>query len=106
MEKINQLLLQEKKEILSKSLPDELDASGDETDIIQAKIIMTVSSRLASRDKERLEKIEAALLKIQNNNYGNCDDCGEEISEKRLLVNPQFETCISCAHQREMNSKK
>ncbi|WP_369075959.1 TraR/DksA C4-type zinc finger protein, partial [Escherichia coli] len=35
-------------------------------------------------------------------------DCGDEIAEKRLMFNPHFLTCISCAEAREMeeNNRK
>lgn len=107
LEKIKELLVKEKNEILNKVKQDEeVDSSGDEIDAIQAKILTNINSVLQSRDKEKLEKIQSALVKIHNNNYGNCDDCGDKISEKRLLINPHFEVCISCAEQREMDAKK
>jgi DnaK suppressor protein len=42
-----------------------------------------------------------ALEKMDNNEYGLCDDCGDEIPEKRLSINPYFLTCVGCAEERE-----
>src|SRR4051812_31785727 len=107
IEKIENLLLSERNNILSKlSQNTDIDFDGDETDEVQANLIASINNQLSSLDKEKLVKTNNALLKIKNGNFGQCEDCSEEISEKRLLVNPGFSTCISCAEHLELEIKK
>ena len=47
--------------------------------------------------KERLNKIEKALKKIQNGNYGICEKCGQKIEELRLKIDLAVETCRNCS---------
>jgi RNA polymerase-binding transcription factor DksA len=41
----------------------------------------------------RLEEINDALEKIEENRYGECEICSEDIEEDRLEVNPAARTC-------------
>lgn len=41
-------------------------------------------------------EVETALKKIAKNKYGICEDCGKEISKKRLEVLPTAQYCIDC----------
>ena len=42
-------------------------------------------------------KISAALARIEEEEYGWCAECGSEISERRLDVDPTAHLCIECA---------
>lgn len=106
LEKIKKNLVDEREAILSRNYSSEVDIDGDETDEIQGNIIATVTQQLSSRDAQKLVKIDSALKKIDENNFGLCDDCGEDIAEKRLEHNPHFSNCISCAEQAEMDIKQ
>ncbi len=44
-----------------------------------------------------IQKIDAALKRIEDDEYGFCIDCGEEIADKRLSVDPAASHCIKCA---------
>jgi DnaK suppressor protein len=44
-----------------------------------------------------LARIDAALSRIKDNDYGYCLNCGEEIAEKRLEIDPAATHCIKCA---------
>ncbi len=46
-----------------------------------------------------LQKIDAALQRIEAGDYGFCVHCGEEIEIKRLENDPTVPTCISCAQE-------
>lgn len=106
-EKIKNILALQKKDILKLQNTDaDIDCHGDETDEIQAAMIMDLTNKLNSRNTNKLIQIENALAKIKDNSYGLCDDCGEMISEKRLLANPHFLTCIFCAENREFEDKQ
>ncbi len=46
---------------------------------------------------EEIQRINAALLRIESNDFGFCVTCDEEISEPRLNNDPAVPTCINCA---------
>jgi DnaK suppressor protein len=101
-------LLAQKQSILDLSnVPvDIVDNDGDETDEIQANILMGINNQLNIRNNAKLSQINDALIRMELDNYGICEDCGEEINYKRLLVNPYFLTCISCAEAIEMQARQ
>ncbi len=41
----------------------------------------------------RLDEINNALKKIEDNTYGKCEICGDDIEEDRLEANPAAKTC-------------
>ncbi|MBA3613965.1 MAG: TraR/DksA family transcriptional regulator [Nitrospirales bacterium] len=48
----------------------------------------------------QLQRIESALQRLENGKFGWCMRCGEEISRKRLEVDPTAPLCIACADGR------
>ena len=50
-----------------------------------------------SDDGDRLERIEAALDRIGQGNYGLCEECGGRIPKARLEVLPDTPYCVKCA---------
>ena len=49
------------------------------------------------RRQADLIRIEAALERLQNDDYGFCENCGEEIAPKRLEIDPLATRCTQCA---------
>lgn len=83
----------------------ELDIAGDEVDAIQGTQISSVLSKLSEREIIQLGKINKALEKISNGSFGECEECGEDIPEKRLLAKPDATTCVFCAEKLEKLAK-
>jgi DnaK suppressor protein len=108
LQKMKSLLLAEKQEILKKSTDQEVsvDTEGDETDEIQGNMLIELNNQLTSRNHAKLNQIDAALKRIEDKTYGICQDCEEKIPEKRLLMNPYFQTCVSCAEEREAEERQ
>jgi DnaK suppressor protein len=50
--------------------------------------------------RETLAEIDAALAKLEQGAYGQCESCGGEIAEARLDAMPMARQCISCASKR------
>ncbi|GGD40693.1 TraR/DksA family transcriptional regulator [Sinisalibacter lacisalsi] len=50
-----------------------------------------------ARRAARRSRIMAALARMDEDEFGYCTDCGEEIAPKRLDLDPTMPTCISCA---------
>lgn len=56
---------------------------------------------LCERDRELLNMVQDALLKIRENSYGFCEECKETINEKRLEALPWVRFCINCQNKKE-----
>lgn len=61
--------------------------------------------RLRDRERKLLKKIDEALLRIEAGTFGTCEECGEEIDEKRLKVRPVATLCIACKEDQELNER-
>ena len=55
----------------------------------------------AVRREQTLRRIEAALQRLDNDEFGYCLECGESINIKRLEFDPTVELCIDCASAAE-----
>ena len=73
----------------------------DEIDLLNAHQEEKLSSRLSQRNLLFLKKVEAAKAKILDGTYGTCEDCGDDISQKRLLARPTASLCIGCQEAKE-----
>lgn len=49
------------------------------------------------RRRIELQRIDAALARIEAGDYGYCINCGEEIPKGRLEFDPAVATCVDCA---------
>ena len=63
--------------------------------------------QLKERDRERklLQKIDEALIKIDNHEYGYCVSCGAEIGFERLEARPTTDQCIDCKELDEIKER-
>lgn len=63
-------------------------------DAIQVQEMALAAKR---RRQAELNRIQAALKRLDDGDYGYCVSCDEPIARKRLDVDPATPTCISCA---------
>ena len=63
-------------------------------DALQAQQMAQETQR---RRQQQLLRIEGALRRLTEEDYGYCMACGEEISLGRLRVDPAATRCIGCA---------
>jgi DnaK suppressor protein len=106
IKRMKEILLAQKQFLLLKSTQTvDIDVDGDEIDEIQGSLILDLATQLNTRDLAKLRLVESALQRIEDQTYGLCQDCDNKISEPRLLANPHFITCISCAEEREREEK-
>ena len=109
MEEIKRLLLEEKAALLENirektgnqhklqnDIGDAIDSSVEEQD-------RELDLLLQDRDQARLKGIENALQRMESNDFGYCDECGENISKKRLMAVPLTSMCINCQSIEERN---
>ena len=90
--------LEEDMTLDSNDLPDEMDLASSE-------YLQSFTFRLRGREKVFLDKIEKALRKIEEGSFGICEECGEEISVKRLEARPETTLCIRCKEDQERHEK-
>jgi DnaK suppressor protein len=67
-------------------------------DAMQAQ---AMSKETGRRRRQKLLQIEAALRRLENDDYGYCQECGDEIAPARLAVDPTVLLCIRCAEASE-----
>ena len=94
-EEMKQALLAAKQKLKEdlKGLNAHTELGGDDDSNVQEVEDDEVSRNLIARMKLDLEKIDAALAKIENGTYGT-DDAGKEISEERLRALPWADKAI------------
>jgi DnaK suppressor protein len=56
---------------------------------------------LMENEGDALEQIESALERIDENTYGDCEECGAKIPKARLNAIPYTSLCVKCASQSE-----
>jgi RNA polymerase-binding protein DksA len=61
---------------------------------------------LASAEQVMLNRIDEALKKIENGEYGNCENCEKPISFKRLKAVPYAKMCIKCQEDEEKKVRR
>lgn len=78
---------------------------GDEVDIVSTEKENQMDFRLKARNAVYLKKVRKSLHKIEEGTFGECEDCGVEISKNRLMARPTADLCIACkeAQEREEN---
>jgi len=57
----------------------------------------------AALERQRAEKarLRRALKRLDDDDYGWCEECGREIPAARLEIDPAAEYCVACAGRRE-----
>ena len=93
-EYFRQKLVSWKKDLLKESsqtlnnLQNENEAKPDITDRASEEIDRSFELRTRDRERKLINKIDAALQRIEDGSYGYCDETGDPISIKRLEARP------------------
>ncbi len=78
------------------------DDFPDEMDLALAESSLSFAGRIRERESKLLRRIEEALERIDQGDYGECTSCGEEVGVKRLLARPVARLCITCKDEQEL----
>jgi RNA polymerase-binding transcription factor len=112
IEKLKQTLL-ERQRVLTQEVSDQraqtaeegnedaIGGPGDAGDESVMRMQTDLHLQEAGRDLEELRDIDAALTRIEDGSYGQCDECGSEISYARLEAQPTALRCVECQAQHE-----
>ena len=113
MEKFKKILLQQKDDLLGnarKTLSGDIhldpDDFPDEIDTASSEMNLAFQGRLRERERGLISKINQALDKIEDGIYGECGECGEQISLKRIQARPVAELCIDCKAEQEQLERR
>lgn len=86
---------------LTRETGQRIDAAMDSGDMSSQDIDQGIDYSLIEMKYEQYKDIADAFRKLQNNTFGLCEECGEEIDIKRLEVNPLARYCIPCKMKKE-----
>ena len=89
-------ILNKAKRLIEDSYSFGTDGIQDMADAASNAYNTDILMSISNNDLKQLKEIDAALDKIANGTYGICEECEEEISEKRLEANPVARYCITC----------
>jgi DnaK suppressor protein len=109
LDKIKQELLARKK-ILEEELdrlskePVSDNQSQDDGDQAASSTLETLRNSIQNAEYEEFMMIETALRAIEDGRYGICQDCDQDISEKRLKYYPNAQRCLACQEAAEITS--
>ena len=78
----------------------------DAVESSEADIQDDIEFALIQMKSETLNKINDALTRLEQGDYGNCFDCGSEIAEKRLRALPFAVRCKDCEEAREVAEQR
>lgn len=108
IEKLRQLLLKKREEILGASRhnleaaqqfgTDGVPDIADEGSVAYNRMVLV---SLSEAEKKQVVGIDDALARVKNGTYGTCQNCGEAIGDKRLNVKPDAVFCIKCQNGAE-----
>ena len=91
------------------ALNEEIDGGKSATDTVQLDQQMV--GRLSRMDamqqqamavaanqrrSAEIQHLKATLLRIDDDEFGYCEDCGDDIAIERLEINPTTTRCMSC----------
>ena len=97
------ILLKEREEILgevkqiyesSKEMGQDgiQDIADEAANIYNKQILLSLNEN----ERMRLQEVDEALDRIENGTYGICEECGGQISLKRIEVRPVAKYCVPC----------
>ena len=78
----------------------------DAVESSEADIQEDIEFALIQMKAETLNKINDALSRLEDGDYGYCFECGEEIAEKRLRALPFAVRCKDCEEAREVAEQR
>lgn len=111
-EQFRLLLMDEMKALMSEAdktvheMADDASHFPDPTDRATQESDRTFELRIRDRERKLLNKIKEALERLENDEFGICEDCGGEISEARLKARPVTTLCIDCKMEAEQKEKR
>ena len=102
-EQMDQLLREADKTV--SEMTDEKTNFPDPTDRASLESDRNFELRIRDRERKLISKIREALDRIDDGEFGECEDCGDLIGEARLKARPVTTLCIECKTEQERQEK-
>lgn len=86
-------------------MTDEKTNFPDPTDRASLESDRNFELRIRDRERKLIGKIQEALERITEGEFGICESCGEDIGEARLRARPVTTLCIDCKTEQERQER-
>lgn len=106
LEEEKRRILRHLEDISDTSVADLDTPSGDSVDLAALEINQNSLVKVGKRELNHLKKIDVALKKIEDETYGECESCGEQIGFARLMARPVAQLCIDCKTAQENEERR
>ncbi len=113
LHEMREALMRLRREIVAKNrekigemAADDPVGGGDSIDKTVTQQTKDADLRLHGRFAEMLKLVEEAEHRIEDGEYGECIECGEEISRGRLRSKPEAPRCVDCQSELETEAKR
>ena len=83
---------------------NEVEQMADISDDAARSYGRKLQGDLEEQEWVKLKQVEAALKKVEDGEYGICEQCEQEILETRLEIMPYTEFCIQCLSEIEKHT--
>ena len=106
-EELKQILEEQLQELISKAgskVAGLVASSIDAAEMVEQSALdycRGLSLRISDRESKLIRKIQQALDRMEDEDYGICDMCGKEISIVRMKARPVTTLCITCKTTQE-----
>jgi DnaK suppressor protein len=102
---IKQRLIEERELLIQKLNDNDLSIDDSETpdpvDLAVRNYSKNVQLAVSENESRQLAMIDEALRRIEDDEYGECQNCGEAINPKRLSAIPWARYCLNCQELQE-----
>lgn len=100
LKEVKQRLLAERDLLIEKLNGNDLSVDDSETpdpvDLAVRNYSKNVMLAVSENESRQLALVDEALLRVDDKNYGMCQNCEKEINPKRLAAIPWARYCLNC----------
>ena len=97
---VKERLLQERAQLVEKLKDNDLSVDDAETpdpvDLAVRNYSKNVMLAVSENESRQLALIDEALLRVEDDEYGPCQNCEQDINPKRLAAIPWARYCLNC----------
>ena len=87
------------------TLKDDVAAIPDDNDRASKEAEFTLELRERERERRLKAKVDHAIKRLENGEFGLCEECGEAIGIERLVARPVAVFCFECKQLQERREK-
>jgi len=82
-------------------MTETVEVYADPADRATAESDRAFTLRLRDRERKLIKKVQQALTRIEEGEFGICVECGDDIGIARLKARPMTTLCINCKSKQE-----